>query len=239
MSPAHTGRPPVPAATDRAPEVPVPDSVPAPASTVPLFRRAFDDLELGLAFRTPARRVLQSEVDAFAALTGDHQPIHVDEAHAAAGPFGRRVAHGLLVVSVAVGMLPLEAERLLALRRVRETTFKRPVPSGEAVTVEVEIDALKPMGEEAGLVGLRGAIRLADAERLAIRFGLDVLWARAPAPGAAADASAADRGRELPAPEGRRSGATPTALGEGTARSVVAPALAASPGLAPGLAVPF
>jgi acyl dehydratase len=44
--------------------------------------------------------VTQQDIDAFAALTGDDQWIHVDPARAASGPFGGTVAHGLLTLSL-------------------------------------------------------------------------------------------------------------------------------------------
>src|ERR1700761_5231629 len=46
------------------------------------------------------RTVTQADIDAFAALTGDDQWIHVDQARAASGPFGGTIAHGLLTLSL-------------------------------------------------------------------------------------------------------------------------------------------
>jgi acyl dehydratase len=53
------------------------------------------------------RTVTQDEVNRFADLTGDHNPIHIDEAVAAASPFGGTIAHGYLTLSLVV---PLMAE---------------------------------------------------------------------------------------------------------------------------------
>src|SRR3979409_2631833 len=44
--------------------------------------------------------VTQDDIDRFAALTGDHQWIHVDVERAAKGPFGGTIAHGLLTLSL-------------------------------------------------------------------------------------------------------------------------------------------
>lgn len=57
-------------------------------------------LELGVG---PWTRVRQSDLDAFAELTGDHQWIHVDPVAAAAGPFGVPIAHGYFVMSLIGG----------------------------------------------------------------------------------------------------------------------------------------
>jgi len=54
---------------------------------------------------TPWRAVTQEMVNEFADLTEDHNPIHVDEAFAAATPFGGTIAHGFLTVSLLVPMM--------------------------------------------------------------------------------------------------------------------------------------
>lgn len=48
----------------------------------------------------------QAMIDAFAALTGDDQWIHVDPVRAAAGPFGKTIAHGYFTLSLVNGFLP-------------------------------------------------------------------------------------------------------------------------------------
>lgn len=50
--------------------------------------------------------VEQSMIDAFAALTGDNQWIHVDPVRAATGPFGKTIAHGYFTLSLVNGFLP-------------------------------------------------------------------------------------------------------------------------------------
>ena len=137
----------------------------------------FDDLAVGAVFSTPARRITQDDVDAFAALTGDRHPQHVDAEWAAASPFGGRIAHGLLVVSMAAGLVPFDPDRVMALRRVGDVIFKRPVRPGDEIRVEGRVDALRPVDDGAGLVTL--AWRIVDqAGRLVCRATVDVLWRR-------------------------------------------------------------
>ena len=137
----------------------------------------FDDLAVGQAFSTPPRAVSQEDVDAFASLSGDHHPQHVDASWAAGSPFGGRIAHGLLVVSVGAGLVPFDPERVLALRRVGDVVFKRPVRPGDAIRVAGRIEALKPVDEDAGLVTLGWRV-LAGDDRLVCRASVDVLWRR-------------------------------------------------------------
>ncbi len=80
--------------------------------------------------------VTQDMIDQFADATHDHQWIHVDEAKAAAGPFGQRIAHGFLTLSLIAGIAkPVEIPGVrmainYGLDRVR---FVTPVPSGSRV----------------------------------------------------------------------------------------------------------
>jgi acyl dehydratase len=147
------------------------------APPAPAWADAFDDLVVGQAFNTGYRAVTQDDVAAFAALTGDHHPQHVDEAWAAGSPFGGRIAHGMLVVSLAVGLVPFDPERVMALRRVGDVVFKRPVRPGDTIRVSGRIEALRDLDDDAGLVSF--AWRVLDQEnRLVCRVCVDVLWRR-------------------------------------------------------------
>ncbi len=86
---------------------------------------------------TPWLEITQERIGAFADATGDRQWIHVDQERAAAGPFGRTVAHGYLTLS----LIPLLVGQLMSydmggarlnygLNKVR---FPRPVPVGSRV----------------------------------------------------------------------------------------------------------
>ena len=86
----------------------------------------FEELEAGQAFSTRGRTVTEADVVGFAALTGDWHPQHTDAEWAAGSRFGERIAHGLLVLSYAAGLVPLDPERVVALRRVGDAVFKQP-----------------------------------------------------------------------------------------------------------------
>ena len=82
------------------------------------------------------RTITEADVVAFSALTGDWHPQHSDATWAAQSAFGERIAHGMLVVSFAVGLVDFDPERVIALRRVRDVVFKRPVRLGDTIHVE-------------------------------------------------------------------------------------------------------
>jgi acyl dehydratase len=135
----------------------------------------FDDLSVGQCFRTGRRAVSETDVMIFSALTGDRHPQHTDADWAARSPFGERISHGLLTVSLAVGLVPLDPNRVIALRRLGDVIFKRPVRLREEIHVAGHVAALRPIDERAGLVSFGWAIRNGHDE-LVCRAGVDVVW---------------------------------------------------------------
>jgi 3-hydroxybutyryl-CoA dehydratase len=85
------------------------------------------------------RTITEADVVAFAALSGDRHPQHTDAVWAAGGPFGERIAHGMLVLAYAVGLVDFDPERVVALRRIEDVVFKRPVRIGDTIHVEADL----------------------------------------------------------------------------------------------------
>jgi 3-hydroxybutyryl-CoA dehydratase len=135
----------------------------------------FERLSVGQRFRSGERTVRDTDLIVFSALTGDWHPQHCDPEWAARGPFGERIAHGMLILSLAVGLVPLDPERVLALRRVGEVVFKRPVRLDDSVHVAGELTALRPIDERAGLVDFAWQVRNQD-DALVVRASVQVLW---------------------------------------------------------------
>ena len=67
--------------------------------------RTFDEFEIGEKIISDARTVTEADVVNFACLSGDFHPEHTDEEYAKKGPLGERIAHGLLIMSIATGLL--------------------------------------------------------------------------------------------------------------------------------------
>ncbi len=67
-------------------------------------RRYFEDIQIGEEYLTPSRTITESDVLAYAGLTGDFEELHVSEAFARTTPFGTRVAHGLLGLAILDGL---------------------------------------------------------------------------------------------------------------------------------------
>ena len=89
------------------------------------------------------RKIEQADVDAFAEITGDHNPVHVDEAFAQQTRFGRRIAHGMLtaslISSVLANKLPGEGSVYLG----QTLQFVAPVFPGDEVTARVTVKEVR------------------------------------------------------------------------------------------------
>jgi acyl dehydratase len=136
---------------------------------------AFEDLEPGLEFETRGRTVTETDVVNFAALTGDWHPQHADAHWAAASAFGERIAHGMLVISFAAGLVPFDPDRVVALRSVRDAVFKRPVRFGDTVRVRGRVEGCREAGDEAGLVTCAWSV-VNQRDELVCRARVEVLW---------------------------------------------------------------
>lgn len=128
-----------------------------------------------MTFLSPGRTVGEADITLFSALTGDWHPQHSDAVWAADSRFGERIAHGLLVLSLAAGLLRWDPERVLALRAVREVAFKRPVRIGDTLRVEAEVQSARRLDGRLGVVVLGLRVRNQDAAT-AVRARLELLW---------------------------------------------------------------
>jgi 3-hydroxybutyryl-CoA dehydratase len=101
----------------------------------------FEDLSVGQSAEL-TRTVDEAAIQAFADVSGDHNPVHLDEAFAAATPFRTRIAHGMLsaayISALIAGKLPGPGAIYLG----QSLAFKRPVKIGDEVTVKVTITSL-------------------------------------------------------------------------------------------------
>jgi len=115
----------------------------------------YDDLAIDREYESRSRTISPEDVAAFAALTGDHSPLHLDDRAAAAGPYGRRIAHGMLVVSCSIGLAldtGLLAGDLLAFAGLDRLRFVAPVFVGDAIAVRKRVIERKPIDDARGLV---------------------------------------------------------------------------------------
>lgn len=100
----------------------------------------FDDVEIGQSWNSPARTVTEADIVNFAGLSGDYNPIHMDQAFAETTFYRQRIAHGLLVLSIGSGLVVnCPPMRTLAFMEVREWNFLTPVFIGHTIHLVSEI----------------------------------------------------------------------------------------------------
>jgi 3-hydroxybutyryl-CoA dehydratase len=147
------------------------------------FALDFDALEGGERFVTRGRTITEADIVSFATLTGDFHPQHVDAQWASGSRFGERIAHGMMVMSYAIGLVPLDPERVVALRRVSDVVFKHPVYIGDTIRVEGTIESVTTVDADHGLVESLWKV-VTQRERTALRARVEILSRRAHAPAA-------------------------------------------------------
>jgi 3-hydroxybutyryl-CoA dehydratase len=107
----------------------------------------FEEFEIGTEVISPGRTITETDVVTFAGLSGDYTQLHTDEEFAKGTLFGRRIAHGALVLSIATGL----AARLGFIEGTalafRELTWKysQPVYLGDTIHLKARCKELKPM----------------------------------------------------------------------------------------------
>ncbi|MFN8400590.1 MAG: MaoC/PaaZ C-terminal domain-containing protein [Anaerolineales bacterium] len=112
----------------------------------------FEEFSVGQTVTTLSRTVGEDAINTFAGLTGDYNQIHTDAEFAKTTPFGQRIAHGLLGMSIGVGLIMrtgLLEGTVLAFREIQEWKFVKPVYIGDtihAVLVIKETKALPRIG---------------------------------------------------------------------------------------------
>jgi 3-hydroxybutyryl-CoA dehydratase len=146
-----------------------------PVSSSPWLAMSFEDIEPGMWLRTRGRTITETDLVAFSALTGDWNPIHADAEAAAASRYGERVAHGLLILSYAVGLLPIDPDRVVAMRHLRDVTFKRPARLDVTLSAVATVDGCRALSDDLGLVEARLDI-MAGGDELLVRAKLGALW---------------------------------------------------------------
>lgn len=97
-----------------------------------------EDLEIGMSAEWDAV-VDEKAVDAFAELTGDRNPIHVDQAYAETTVYKTRIAHGALTASYISAVLGNILPGPGAIFTGMELRFRRPVPVGSEVKAVAEV----------------------------------------------------------------------------------------------------
>ncbi len=107
----------------------------------------YADLHVGMAFRSPGRTITDADLVGFAGLTGDFSELHTSDVYAKNSQFGRRVAHGLLGLAYAHGLMWARTgelrETAVAFLGINEWKFLEPIFVGDTIFVNYQISELR------------------------------------------------------------------------------------------------
>jgi acyl dehydratase len=90
------------------------------------------------------KRFGEAEVDAFAALSGDYNPLHMESGFAEQTRFGRRVVHGMLVASYVSTLVGMHLPGVGALWMQQSFRWRKPVFLGDTVEIVLEVTQKSP-----------------------------------------------------------------------------------------------
>lgn len=89
-----------------------------------------------------SRTVTETDIVMFAGMSGDYNPVHIDQEYAAGTKFGQRIAHGLLTTSFLSRLLGMELPGQGSVYLEQTLKFTKPVFIGDTITASAEILAI-------------------------------------------------------------------------------------------------
>jgi 3-hydroxybutyryl-CoA dehydratase len=108
----------------------------------------YEDLELGME-ASVQKRIAAADIDAFAEVTGDKNPVHLDSKYASRTIFKERIAHGMLTASLISAVFGMELPGPGAIYVSQTLNFRAPVKIGDTVTAKVKLVELFPQKRRA------------------------------------------------------------------------------------------
>ena len=103
------------------------------------IKKYFEEFEIGDARRTRGRTVTETDIVIHAGQSGDFFPHHMDEEWCKTQPFGKRIAHGTLIFTIAIGLTAEFINEVSLTYGYDRLRFIKPVFIGDTITVTVTI----------------------------------------------------------------------------------------------------
>ena len=116
-------------------------------SDKPRLGYRFEDLHAGMTFRSPGRTITEADLMSFAGLTGDHSELHTSDVYARSSQFGQKVAHGMLGLAYAHGLMWARTgelrETAIAFLGISDWKFVGPIFVGDTIFVNYVLAELR------------------------------------------------------------------------------------------------
>lgn len=142
-----------------------------------MFNKYFDEMSVGDKITSRGRTITEADVLNFAMLSADWFPLHTDVEYAKGSMFGERIAHGLLVLSAASGLVPPQAPYTIAFYGMDRVRFINPTRIGDTIHVEAEVIEKEERNEQSGIVTYRQTVKNQRGDDVAVGI-MKVLMAR-------------------------------------------------------------
>jgi acyl dehydratase len=104
-----------------------------------MFDRIFSNYQIGETWESRRRTITEADLVMFSAFSGDWYPLHTDREWAQKGPFGQRIAHGMLILSVATGLMVFKPGIVLAFYGIDRLRFIKPTYIQDTIGVNLEV----------------------------------------------------------------------------------------------------
>lgn len=154
----------------------------------------YEDLHVGMTFRSPGRTITDADLVAFAGLTGDYSELHTSDVYAKASQFGRRVAHGMLGLAYAHGLMWARTgelrETAVAFLGIGDWRFVGPIFVGDTIFVNYRIAELRDSASKPSQAIATFDVEVVDQDARVVQRGRKaLLMSKVPLGAVAASAS--------------------------------------------------
>jgi acyl dehydratase len=109
--------------------------------------KCFDEFKVGDRFVSPGKTISEYDIEAFARLSGDYNPLHTDETAAKQGEYGRRICPHLLPMTILTGLfmgrLGIFDTTGLAFLALENLRFLEPVYIGDTIRAELQVESMR------------------------------------------------------------------------------------------------
>jgi 3-hydroxybutyryl-CoA dehydratase len=139
-----------------------------------VFEKLFDDYKLDDIWQSKGRTITESDLVMFSAFSGDWFPLHSDMEYAKGTQFKQRIAHGMLILSVATGLLKFEPGIVVAFYGMEKVRFSNPTFIGDTIHLNSKVIDLNEKSQSQGIVTVLLEVKKQTDEIVAV-FEMKVL----------------------------------------------------------------
>jgi acyl dehydratase len=141
----------------------------------------FEEFEIGSERLSPGRTITESDIMGFAGLTGDYSQVHTDEEFCKKTEFGTRIAHGLLGLSIAQGLMwrtNYTQGTGVASLGWDKWTFKGPIKIGDTVRIRWRVTEKRESRSKPGMGIITEAVEVVNQRGEVVQTGVHITMIR-------------------------------------------------------------